>query len=44
MQEAALAAEAESARAEVAQIRKEVDTERARLKRAIAEMKKRSDT
>jgi hypothetical protein len=43
VQEAALAAEAEAARGEVAQIRKEVDAERARFKRAIAEMKKRSD-
>lgn len=40
----ALVRDAESARAEVAQIRKEVDAERARFKKALAESKRRIET
>ena len=42
-QEALLAKDLEAARAEVAQARKEQDIERTRIKKAIAEMKRKMD-
>lgn len=43
LQEAGLSEQLTSARAEVSRIRKEQEGERARVKRAMAEMKKKMD-